>query len=129
MKNKEFCPSDMISLLEHAFDSDNGNLMIKRAAKKLVELSDAGAKLYGRIAVVPSENGKYRLVDASIANLLEGISITLKSNNRESAKCALLDKIALLEGQADILRYLCRKSFGLEPFDWEDFAKKHMMEP
>lgn len=129
MKNKEFCPSDMISLLEHAFDSDNGNLMIKSAAKKLVELSDAGAKFYGRIAVVPSENGKYRLVDASITNLLEGTSITLDSNDRENAENALLKKIAQLEVQADTLRYLCRESFGLEPFDWEDFAKKHMMEP
>lgn len=123
MKNKEFCPSDMISLLEHAFDSDNGNLMIKMAAKKLVKLSDAGAKFYGRIAVVPSENGKYRLVDASIANLLEGISITLDSNNRESAENALLNKIVQLEGQANTLRYLCRKSFGLEPFDWKNSAK------
>ena len=123
MKNKDFCPSDMISLLEHAFDSDNGNLMIKMAAKKLVELSDAGAKFYGRIAVVPSENGKYRLVDASIANLLEGISITLDSNDRESAENALLNKIVQLEGQANTLRYLCRKSFGLEPFDWKKSAK------
>lgn len=129
MKNKELRPSDMVSLLESAFDSDNGNLIIKSAAKKLVELSDAGAKFYGRIAVVPSENGKYRLVDASITNLLEGISITLKSNDRESVKNALLDKIALLEGQADTLRYLCRESFGLEPFDWEEFLNKHMMEP
>ena len=123
MKNKDFCPSDMISLLEHAFDSDNGNLMIKMAAKKLVELSDAGAKFYGRIAVVPSENGKYQLVDASIANLLEGISITLDSNDRESAENALLNKIVQLEGQANTLRYLCRQSFGFEPFDWENSAK------
>lgn len=123
MKNKDFCPSDMISLLEHAFDSDNGNLMIKMAAKKLVELSDAGAKFYGRIAVVPSENGKYRLVDASIANLLEGISITLDSNDRESAENALLNKIVQLEGQANTLRYLCRESLGLEPFDWKKSAK------
>ena len=123
MKNKDFCPSDMISLLEHAFDSDNGNLMIKMAAKKLVALSDAGAKFYGRIAVVPSENGKYRLVDASIANLLEGISITLDSNDRESAENALLNKIVKLEGQANTLRYLCRKSFGVEPFDWKNSAK------
>lgn len=120
MKNKDFCPSDMISLLEHAFDSDNGNFMIKRAAKKLVELSDAGAKFYGRIAVVPSVNGKYQLVDASIANLLEGISITLDSNDRESAENALLNKIVQFEGQANTLRYLCRKSFGLEPFDWKN---------
>lgn len=91
MKNKELCPSDMISLLEHAFDSDNGNLTIKRAAKKLVVLNDTGAKFYGRIAVVPSVNGKYRLIDASIANLLEGISITLDSNDRESAENALLN--------------------------------------
>lgn len=123
MKNKDFCPSDMISLLEHAFDSDNGNLMIKMAAKKLVELSDAGAKFYGRIAVVPSENGKYQLVDASIANLLEGISITLDSNDRESAENALLNKIVKLEGQANTLRYLCRESLGLEPFDWKKSAK------
>ena len=123
MKNKDFCPSDMISLLEHAFDSDNGNLMVKGAAKKLVELSNAGAKFYGRIAVVPSENGKYRLVDASIANLLEGISITLDSNDRESAENALLNKIVKLEGQANTLRYLCRKSFGVEPFDWKNSAK------
>ena len=61
MKNKEFCPSDMISLLVGAFDSDNGNLLIKKTANKLVELSDAGAKFYGKIAVVPSENGKYQL--------------------------------------------------------------------
>ncbi len=123
MKNKDFCPSDMISLLEHAFDSDNGNLMVKGAAKKLVELSNAGAKFYGRIAVVPSENGKYRLVDASIADLLEGISITLDSNDRESAENALLNKIVQLEGQANTLRYLCRKSFGVEPFDWKNSAK------
>ena len=123
MKNKDFCPSDMISLLEHAFDSDNGNLMIKMAATKLVALSDAGAKFYGRIAVVPSENGKYQLVDASIANLLEGISITLDSNDRESAENALLNKIVQLEGQANTLRYLCRKSFGFEPFDWKNSAK------
>ena len=119
MKNKDFCPSDMISLLEHAFDSDNGNLMIQLAAKKLVTLNDTGAKFYGRIAVVPSENGKYQLVDASIANLLEGISIELDSNDRESAENALLNKIVQLEGQANTLRYLCRKSFGLEPFDWK----------
>lgn len=119
MKNKEFCPSDILSLLEHAFDSDNGNLLIKKTAKKLVALSDAGAKFYGRIAVVPSENGKYRLVDASIVNLLEGISITLDSNDRESVENALFNKIVQLEGQANTLRYLCRKSFGLEPFDWK----------
>lgn len=119
MKNKEFCPSDMLSLLEHAFDSDNENLLIKKTAKKLVALSDAGAKFYGRIAVVPSENGKYRLVDASIVNLLEGISITLDSNDRESVENALFNKIVQLEGQANTLRYLCRKSFGLEPFDWK----------
>lgn len=123
MKNKDFCPSDMISLLEHAFDSDNGNFMIKRAAKKLVELSDAGAKFYGRIAVVPSVNGKYQLVDASIANLLGGISITLDSNDRESAENALLNKIVQLEGQANTLRYLYRKSFDVEPFDWKNSAK------
>ena len=120
MKNKEFCPSDMISLLEGAFDSDNGNLMIKRAAKKLVALSDAGAKFYGRIAVVPSENGKYRLVDASIDNLLEGISITLYRNERERAENALFNKIVQLEKQAHTLRYLCRESFGSEPFDWKN---------
>lgn len=119
MKNKEFCPSDMLSLLEHAFDSDNENLLIKKTAKKLVALSDAGAKFYGRIAVVPSENGKYRLVDASIVNMLEGIPITLDSNDRESAENALFNKIVQLEGQANTLRYLCRKSFGLEPFDWK----------
>lgn len=119
MKNKEFCPSDMLSLLEHAFDSDNENLLIKKTAKKLVALSDAGAKFYGRIAVIPSENGKYRLVDASIVNLLEGISITLDSNDRESVENALFNKIVQLEGQANTLRYLCRKSFGLEPFDWK----------
>ena len=119
MKNKEFCPSDIISLLIGAFDSDNGNLLIKKTAKRLVELSDAGAKFYGRIAVVPSENGKYRLVDAFITNLLEGISITLDSNDRESAENALLDKIGQLEVQAKTLRYLCRESFGLEPFDWK----------
>ena len=123
MKNKEFCLSDKISLLEGAFDSDNGNIVIKKAAKKLVSLSDAGAKFYGRIAVVPSENGKYRLVDAFITNLLEGISITLDSNDRESAENALLDKIGQLEGQAKTLRYLCHKSFGLEPFDWKNSAK------
>ena len=123
MKNKDFCPSDMISLLEHAFDSDNGNLMVKGAAKKLVELRDAGAKFYGRIAVVPSVNGKYRLVDASVADLLEGISITLDSNDKESAENALLNKIVQLESQANTLRYLCRKSFGLEPFDWKNSAK------
>lgn len=123
MKNKDFCPSDMISLLEHAFDSDNGNLMIQLAAKKLVTLNDTGAKFYGRIAVVPSENGKYQLVDASIANLLEGISITLDSNDRESAENALLNKIVQLEGQADTLRHLCRESFGFEPFDWKNSAK------
>ena len=123
MKNKDFCPSDMISLLEHAFDSDNGNLMIQLAAKKLVTLNDTGAKFYGRIAVVPSENGKYQLVDASIANLLEGISIELDSNDRESAENALLNKIVQLEGQANTLRYLCRKSFGLEPYDWKNSAK------
>ena len=122
MKNKDFCPSDMISLLEHAFDSDNGNLMIKMAAKKLVELSDAGAKFYGRIAVVPSENGKYQLVDASTADFLEGISITLNSNDKESAKNALLDKIIQLEVQAGTLRHLCRDSFGTEPFDWGKFC-------
>lgn len=119
MKNKDFCPSDMISLLEHAFDSDNGNLLIKKTAKKLVALSDAGAKFYGRIAVVPSENGKYRLVDAFITNLLEGISITLDSNDRESVENALLNKIVQLEGQANTLRYLCRESLGFEPFDWK----------
>lgn len=119
MKNKEFCLSDMLSLLEHAFDSDNENLLIKKTAKKLVALSDAGAKFYGRIAVVPSENGKYRLVDASIVNMLEGIPITLDSNDRESAENALFNKIVQLEGQANTLRYLCRKSFGLEPFDWK----------
>ena len=123
MKNKDFCPSDMISLLEHAFDSDNGNLMIQLAAKKLVTLNDTGTKFYGKIAVVPSENGKYQLVDASIANLLEGISITLDSNDRESAENALLNKIVQLEGQANTLRYLCRKSFGLEPFDWKKSDK------
>lgn len=123
MKNKEFCLSDRLSLLEGAFDSDNGNLVIQKAAKKLVSLSDAGAKFYGRIAVVPSENGKYRLVDASIADLLEGISITLDSNDRESAENALLNKIVQLEGQANTLRHLCRKSFGVEPFDWKDSAK------
>ena len=123
MKNKKCCPSDIISLLEDAFDSDNGNLLIKKTAKRLVELSDAGAKFYGRIAVVPSENGKYRLVDASIANLLEGISITLDSNDRKSAENALLNKIVQLEGQANTLRYLCRKSFGLEPFDWKNSSK------
>ena len=123
MKNKEFCPSDMISLLEHAFDSDNGNLMIRMAAKKLVTLNDIGAKFYGRIAVVPSENGKYQLVDASIANLLEGISITLDSNDRESVENALLNKIVQWEGQANTLRYLCRESLGLEPFDWKKSAK------
>ena len=110
-------------MLEDAFDSDNGNLLIKKTAKRLVELSDAGAKFYGRIAVVPSENGKYRLVDASIANLLEGISITLDSNDRKSAENALLNKIVQLEGQANTLRYLCRKSFGLEPFDWKSSAE------
>ena len=119
MKNKEFCPSDIISLLVGAFDSDNENLLIKKTAKRLVELSDAGAKFYGRIAVVPSENGKYRLVDAFITNLLEGISITLDSNDRESAENALLDKIGQLEVQVKTLRYLCRESFGLEPFDWK----------
>lgn len=123
MKNKEFCPSDMISLLVGAFDSDNGNLMIKMTAKKLVELSDAGAKFYGRIAVVPSVNGKYQLVDASIANLLEGISITLDSNDRESVENALLNKIVQLEGQANTLRYLCRESLGFEPFDWKKSTK------
>ena len=123
MKNKEFRPSDMISFLEHAFDSDNENLLVKRTAKKLVELSDAGAKFYGRIAVVPSENGKYRLVDASIVNLLEGIPITLDSNDRESAENALLNKIVQLEGQANTLRHLCRKSFGVEPFDWKNSAE------
>lgn len=125
MKNKDFCPSDMISLLEDAFDSDNGNLMIKMAAKKLVELSDAGAKFYGKIAVVPSENGKYRLVNASIADLLEleGISITLDSNDRKSVENALLNKIVQLEGQANTLRYLCRESLGFEPFDWKKSAK------
>ena len=122
MKNKDFCPSDMISLLEHAFDSDNGNLMIKMAAKKLVALSDAGAKFYGKIAVVPSENGKYQLVDASIANWLEGISITLNSNDRESAKNALLNKIIQLEVKADTLRRLCRDSFGTEPFNRVKFC-------
>ena len=123
MKNKDFCPSDMISLLEHAFDSDNGNLMIQLAAKKLVTLNDTGAKFYGRIAVVPSENGKYQLVDASIANLLEGISIELDSNDKESAENALLNKIVQLESQANTLRYLCRKSFGVEPFDWKKSDK------
>ena len=123
MKNKDLCPSDIISLLVGAFDSDKGNLLIKKTAKKLVELSDAGAKFYGRIAVVPSENGKYRLVDAFITNLLEGISITLDSNDRESAENALLNKIVQLEGQANTLRYLCRKSFGLEPFDWKSSAE------
>ena len=122
MKNKDFCPSDMISLLEHAFDSDNGNLMIQLAAKKLVTLNDTGAKFYGRIAVVPSENGKYQLVDASIAKLLEGISITLNSNDKESVKNALLDKIIQLEVQAGTLRSLCRDSFGVEPFDWGKFC-------
>ena len=106
-------------MLVGAFDSDNENLLIKKTAKRLVELSDAGAKFYGRIAVVPSENGKYRLVDAFITNLLEGISITLDSNDRESAENALLDKIGQLEVQAKTLRYLCRESFGLEPFDWK----------
>ena len=119
MKNKKCCPSDIISLLVGAFDSDNENLLIKKTAKRLVELSDAGAKFYGRIAVVPSENGKYRLVDAFITNLLEGISITLDSNDRESAENALLDKIGQLEVQVKTLRYLCRESFGLEPFDWK----------
>ena len=119
MKNKDFYPSDIISLLVGAFDSDNENLLIKKTAKRLVELSDAGAKFYGRIAVVPSENGKYRLVDAFITNLLEGISITLDSNDRESAENALLDKIGQLEVQVKTLRYLCRESFGLEPFDWK----------
>ena len=122
MKNKDFCPSDMISLLEHAFDSDNGNLMVKGAAKKLVELSNAGAKFYGKIAVVPSEHGKYQLVDASIANWLEGISITLNSNDRESAKNALLNKIIQLEVKADTLRRLCRDSFGTEPFNRVKFC-------
>ena len=122
MKNKDFCPSDIISLLVGAFDSDNGNLLIKKTAKKLVELSDAGAKFYGRIAVVPSENGKYRLVDAFITNLLEGISITLNSNDKESVKNALHDKIIQLEMQAGTLRRLCRDSFGLEPFDWGKFC-------
>ena len=123
MKNKEFCLSDRLSLLEGAFDSDNGNLVVKKAAKKLVSLSDAGAKFYGRIAVVPSVNGKYRLVDASVADLLEGISITLDSNDKESAENALLNKIVQLESQANTLRYLCRKSFGVEPFDWKNSAK------
>lgn len=123
MKNKEFCPSDKISLLVGAFDSDNGNLLIQKTAKKLVALSDEGAKFYGRIAVVPSENGKYRLVDAFITNLLKGISIPLDSNDRESAKNALLNKIVQLERQANTLRYLCRESFGLEPFDWKSSAK------
>lgn len=122
MKNKDFCPSDIISLLEHAFDSDNGNLMVKGTAKKLVELSNAGAKFYGKIAVVPSENGKYQLVDASTSDLLEGISITLNSNDRKSAKNALLDKIIQLEVQAGTLRRLCRDSFGTEPFDWKKFC-------
>lgn len=122
MKNKDFCPSDMISLLEHAFDSDNGNLMIQLAAKKLVTLNDTGAKFYGKIAVVPSENGKYQLVDASIANLLKGTSITLNSNDKESVKNALLDKIIQLEVQAGTLRSLCRDSFGVEPFDWGKFC-------
>lgn len=122
MKNKEIRTSDMFSLLERAFDSDNGNLMVQGVAKKLVALSDAGAKFYGRIAVVPSENGKYRLVDASTANLLEGISITLNSNDRESVKNALHDKIIQLEVQAGTLRRLCRESFGLEPFDWGKFC-------
>lgn len=122
MKPKEIRTSDMFSLLERAFDSDNGNLMVQGVAKKLVALSDAGAKFYGRIAVVPSENGKYRLVDASTANLLEGISITLNSNDRESVKNALHDKIIQLEVQAGTLRRLCRESFGLEPFDWGKFC-------
>ena len=122
MKNKEIRTSDMFSLLERAFDSDNGNLMVQGVAKKLVALSDAGAKFYGRIAVVPSENGKYRLVDASTANLLEGISITLNSNDKESVKNALHDKIIQLEVQAGTLRRLCRESFGLEPFDWGKFC-------
>lgn len=33
MKNKEFCPSDIISLLVGASDSDNGNLLIKNSQK------------------------------------------------------------------------------------------------
>lgn len=33
MKNKEFCLSDKISLLEGAFDSDNGNFVIKKQPK------------------------------------------------------------------------------------------------
>lgn len=125
MKNKEFCPSGIISLLEDAFDSDNGNLMIKMAAKKLVELSDAGAKFYGKIAVVPCENGKYRLVNASITDLLEleGISITLDSNDRGSVENALFNKIMQLEEQANTLRYLCRELACLEPFDWGNSAK------
>lgn len=122
MKNKEIRTSDMFSLLERAFDSDNGNLMVQGVAKKLVALSDAGAKFYGRIAVVPSVNGKYQLVDASTANLLEGTSITLNSNDKESVKNALHDKIIQLEVQAGTLRRLCRESFGLEPFDWGKFC-------
>ena len=122
MKPKEIRTSDMFSLLERAFDSDNGNLMVQGVAKKLVALSDAGAKFYGRIAVVPSVNGKYQLVDASTANLLEGTSITLNSNHKESVKNALHDKIIQLEVQAGTLRRLCRESFGLEPFDWGKFC-------
>lgn len=122
MKPKEIRTSDMFSLLERAFDSDNGNLMVQGVAKKLVALSDAGAKFYGRIAVVPSVNGKYQLVDASTANLLEGTSITLNSNDKESVKNALHDKIIQLEVQAGTLRRLCRESFGLEPFDWGKFC-------
>ena len=122
MKPKEIRTSDMFSLLERAFDSDNGNLMVQGVAKKLVALSDAGAKFYGRIAVVPSVNGKYQLVDASTANLLEGTSITLNSNDKESVKNALHDKIIQLEVQAGTLRRLCRESCGLEPFDWGKFC-------
>ena len=122
MKPKEIRTSDMFSLLERAFDSDNGNLMVQGVAKKLVALSDAGAKFYGRIAVVPSVNGKYQLVDASTANLLEGTSITLNSNDKESVKNALHDKIIQLEVQAGTLRRLCRESFGLEPFDCGKFC-------
>lgn len=129
MKNKEFCLSDRLSLLEGAFDSDNGNIVIKKAAKKLVSLSDAGAKFYGRIAVVPPENGKYRLVDASIADLLEGISITLDSNDRESAENALLNKIVQLEGQPTLCAIFAVSHLAWSLMIGRILLNKHMVEP
>ena len=121
MNTSKFNTNEMKEMLLSAFNGYNRNSdIIRSLAERLVILQEKGAKFYGSIAVVPVNDGVYKLVDADTADRLADIPIQLFfGNDKKSVKDAMLDKISQLQEQVSILRNLYIEAFDIEPFSWK----------